>query len=190
MFRVERGFRDCVATGVAALRSDLFSTPPRGLRPRLTCAAAAMRLGCTPLSYPALTTLLRKCAVPTDSATFPALYPALRLRHRAGLDCFAPTALFSMLDAALKRRSTVRDGLRSTAEAPYGITAATLGGVPVLVSGVESGFGDGLGDVLGGTVALFFFAGDGGKLNSTPRSSLAFTVAGMSRSTSAIFFRA
>ena len=84
-------------------------------------------------------------------------------------------------DAALKRRSARAKS--------YGITAATLGGAVVVVSGVEFGLGGELGDELGGTVA-FFLAGDGGKLNSTPRSSLAFTVAGMSRSASAIFFRA
>jgi len=44
---------------------------------------------------------------------------------------------------------------------------------------------------LGGTVMVIaaFFLPAGGSRNSTPRSSLALVVAGMSRSASAIFFR-
>ena len=62
----------------------------------------------------------------------------------------------------------------------YGIVALAVffGGV----SGVSAGGGSVM------VIAAFFFV-SGGNRNSTPRSSLAFVVAGISRSASAIFFR-
>jgi len=51
-------------------------------------------------------------AAPTGLGDFSPLYPALRLRLRAGLDYFAPTALFSLrLVPPMQLRTAFRNRL-------------------------------------------------------------------------------
>src|SRR5580692_11264644 len=91
----------------------------------------------------------------------------------------ATNRYFGSAEASVKPTSSISPG-----DNDYGIIAATFGGLPELLLGAVFG----LGVELDGELITAFLSGVG-KRNCTPRSSFALTVAGISSSVSAIFFR-